>query len=298
MGQTLVRAGVTSLFGDSASVGSYSTLVVHCRAVDGAYRPRWAVGVGEGGGRAMARAADEVVRRSRAAGHPPQIWTRNARCSGRCCCPPTPWPRSSSRSTPKDFYRSAHGNIYQPCGRCSPTANRWTSSRRSTRLRRAGSWTRWAGRSTCGTCRRGAHARGATHYAKIVADAALRRGWSRRRPTSWTAPTRAPTGRRIADGAERRIYDVARREDAEDAAVIGDSLNGRCRSWRRSRTGSRPDGAAHRVPRPRRPDLGAAARQPRDPRRPPGRRDSLTQDERRPGVAGTEESVALFSLEM
>src|SRR4026208_2032740 len=29
----------------------------------------------------------------------------------------------------------------------------------------------------------------------------------------------------IADGAEQRIYDVARREDTEDAAIVGDLIN-------------------------------------------------------------------------
>jgi replicative DNA helicase len=67
---------------------------------------------------------------------------------------------------------------------------------------------------------------GATHYAKIVADAALRRRLiGAAADIMDVAYAGAQEADQIADGAEQRIYDVARREDAEETAVIGDLVN-------------------------------------------------------------------------
>ena len=67
---------------------------------------------------------------------------------------------------------------------------------------------------------------GATHYAQIVADAALRRRLIAAAADIMDgAYTGAQEADEIADGAEQRIYDVARREDAEETAVIGDLVN-------------------------------------------------------------------------
>jgi len=69
-------------------------------------------------------------------------------------------------------------------------------------------------------------AAGAAHWAKIVADAALRR-----RLISAAADiidlsyAGSDDADQIADGAEQRIYDVARREDKEETALIGDLVN-------------------------------------------------------------------------
>ncbi len=69
-------------------------------------------------------------------------------------------------------------------------------------------------------------AAGAAHYAKIVVDAALRR-----RLISAAADiidlsyAGTDDADQIADGAEQRIYDVARREDKEETALIGDLVN-------------------------------------------------------------------------
>jgi replicative DNA helicase len=62
---------------------------------------------------------------------------------------------------------------------------------------------------------------GAAHYAKIVADAALRRrliGAAADIMDVSYAGERA--AEQIADDAEQRIYDVARREDTEDSAIL------------------------------------------------------------------------------
>jgi replicative DNA helicase len=76
---------------------------------------------------------------------------------------------------------------------------------------------------------------GAAHYAKIVADAALRRrliGAAADIMDVSYAGERA--AEQIADDAEQRIYDVARREDTEDSATAP------CSSSSRSRRGSPP----------------------------------------------------------
>jgi replicative DNA helicase len=67
---------------------------------------------------------------------------------------------------------------------------------------------------------------GAAHYAKIVSDAALRRRLIAAAAdiidVSYAGSDDADT---IADVAEQRIYDVARREDREETAVLGDLVN-------------------------------------------------------------------------
>jgi replicative DNA helicase len=67
---------------------------------------------------------------------------------------------------------------------------------------------------------------GAAHYAKIVADAALRRRLiSAAADIIDLAYTGADEADSIADDAEQRIYDVARREDADEMAVLSDLVN-------------------------------------------------------------------------
>jgi replicative DNA helicase len=67
---------------------------------------------------------------------------------------------------------------------------------------------------------------GAAHYARIVSDAALRR-----RLIGAAAGIMdlsyggGPDADQIADDAEQRIYDVARREDAEDTAILRDLVD-------------------------------------------------------------------------
>ena len=61
----------------------------------------------------------------------------------------------------------------------------------------------------------------AGHYARIVADAALRRrlisAAADIMESAYSAPEDADA---VADGAEQRIYDVARREDRDDMAIL------------------------------------------------------------------------------
>jgi replicative DNA helicase len=67
---------------------------------------------------------------------------------------------------------------------------------------------------------------GAAHYARIVADAALRRRLIGAAAdiidVSYAGAQDADT---IADSAEQRIYDVARREDTEETALLSDLVN-------------------------------------------------------------------------
>jgi replicative DNA helicase len=66
----------------------------------------------------------------------------------------------------------------------------------------------------------------AGHYARIVADAALRRRLLSAAADIMEMAYAAPDGAdAVADGAEQRIYDVARREDRDDTAVLRDLVD-------------------------------------------------------------------------
>jgi replicative DNA helicase len=127
----------------------------------------------------------------------------------------------------EDFYRSAHGRIYSAVRALFGHGEPVDVITAVDALRRSGSLEEVGGalylRDLVDEVPTPA---GAPHYAKIVADAALRR---RLIAASADIIDLAYVGSddadAIADGAEQRIYDVARREDSEDAAAIGDLVD-------------------------------------------------------------------------
>jgi replicative DNA helicase len=127
----------------------------------------------------------------------------------------------------EDFYRSAHGRIYSAVRALFGHGEPVDVITAVDALRRSGSLEEVGGalylRDLVDEVPTPA---GAPHYAKIVADAALRR---RLIAASADIMDLAYVGSddadAIADGAEQRIYDVARREDSEDAAAIGDLVD-------------------------------------------------------------------------
>ena len=147
-------------FGSDLPARSIHTGVVHCRTGSrGVPSPVGRSRISEGGRTAWRGAADEVVRIPGGQRLPPQdLDAERVGARGRCSCPPDAMAEVVETSTPRDFYRSAHGKIYAAVRTCSPTANRWTSSRRLTPFAAAARSKRWAGRPTCGTRRRGSHA--------------------------------------------------------------------------------------------------------------------------------------------
>jgi replicative DNA helicase len=127
----------------------------------------------------------------------------------------------------EDFYRSAHGKIYSAVRALFGHGEPVDVITAVDALRKAGLLEEVGGalylRDLVDEVPTPA---GAPHYAKIVADAALRRrligAAADIMDVAYAGSDDADT---IADGAEQRIYDVARREDTEDAAAIGDLVN-------------------------------------------------------------------------
>ena len=126
-----------------------------------------------------------------------------------------------------DFYRSAHGRIYAALRDLFAHGEPIDTITAVEALRRQGILDRSAARSTSATSSsRSPRRPGAVHYARIVSDAALRRRLiGAAADIIDTAYVGADDADTIADGAEQRIYDVARREDREETAVIGDLVN-------------------------------------------------------------------------
>ena len=127
----------------------------------------------------------------------------------------------------EDFYRSAHGKIYAAVRSLFGHGEPVDVITAVDALRRSGLLDEVGGalylRDLVDEVPTPASA---SHYAKIVSDAALRR---RLIGAAADIMDVAYAGSRdadeIADTAEQRIYDVARREDTEDAAAIGDLVN-------------------------------------------------------------------------
>ncbi|HVD69908.1 MAG TPA: replicative DNA helicase [Actinomycetota bacterium] len=125
-----------------------------------------------------------------------------------------------------DFYRQAHGKIYQALRTLFAQGEPIDIITAVDALRRTGILDDVGGalylRDLVDEVPTPA---GAPHYAKIVSDAALRRRLiGAAADIIDTAYVGASDADDIADGAEQRIYDVARREDNEDAAEIGDLI--------------------------------------------------------------------------
>ena len=182
-----------------------------------------------------------------------------------------------------DFYRQAHGKIYQALRTLFAQGEPIDIITAVDALRRTGILDDVGGalylRDLVDEVPTPA---GAPHYAKIVSDAALRRRLiGAAADIIDTAYLGASDADDIADGAEQRIYDVARREDNEDAAEIGDLINQAMSDLesiqnRESAYTGLPTGFRDLD------DLtsGTATRQPHHRRRAPRYREVLAGDER------------------
>ena len=175
----------------------------------------------------MARAADEVVRIPAGQRLPPQDLDAERSVLGAMLLSTDAMAEVVETLDPADFYRSAHGKIYAAVRTLFAHGEPVDVITAVDTLRRSGSLEEVGGalylRDLVDEVPTPA---GATHYARIVADAALRRRLIAAAADIMDgAYTGAQEADQIADGAEQRIYDVARREDAEETAVIGDLVN-------------------------------------------------------------------------
>ena len=175
----------------------------------------------------MARAADDVVRIP--AGHrlPPQDLEAERSVLGAMLLSAEAMADVVEILDAEDFYRSAHGKIYSSVRALFGHGEPVDVITAVDALRRAGLLDEVGGalylRDLVDEVPTPASA---PHYAKIVADAALRRRLiGAAADIMDVAYAGSDEADAIADTAEQRIYDVARREDTEDAAAIGDLVN-------------------------------------------------------------------------
>ena len=175
----------------------------------------------------MARAADDVVRIP--AGHrlPPQDLEAERSVLGAMLLSAEAMADVVEILDAEDFYRSAHGKIYSAVRALFGHGEPVDVITAVDALRRAGLLDEVGGalylRDLVDEVPTPASA---PHYARIVADAALRRRLiGAAADIMDVAYAGSDEADAIADTAEQRIYDVARREDTEDAAAIGDLVN-------------------------------------------------------------------------
>jgi replicative DNA helicase len=175
----------------------------------------------------VARAADDVVRIP--AGHrlPPQDLEAERSVLGAMLLSAEAMADVVEILDAEDFYRSAHGKIYSAVRALFGHGEPVDVITAVDALRRAGLLDEVGGalylRDLVDEVPTPASA---PHYARIVADAALRRRLiGAAADIMDVAYAGSDEADAIADTAEQRIYDVARREDTEDAAAIGDLVN-------------------------------------------------------------------------
>ena len=230
----------------------------------------------------MARVADEVVQ---IPGHrvPPQDLDAERSVLGSMLLSTEAMADVVEILEADDFYRSAHGKIYQALRMLFAQGEPIDIITAVDALRRAGILDDVGGalylRDLVDEVPTPA---GAPHYAKIVSDAALRRRSDRRGGRHH---------RHRLPGRQRRRRHRRRRRAAHLRRRSPRGHRGRRHHRRSDQPGDvRPRvdpeprvrlyGAAHGVPRPRRPHLGLATGQPDHRRRPPGHREVLPRDER------------------
>ena len=177
----------------------------------------------------MARAAEDVIRlpAGRTACHP-RTSTPSSRCSGAMMLSAEAIADVVEILEADDFYRSAHGKIYAALRDlfAHGEPDRRDHGRRGApppadprRGRRGALPPR--------PRRPGAHAggRGALREDRVRRRAAAPADRCGRRHHRQLLRGRREDADRIADDAEQRIYDVARREDKDETAIIGDLVN-------------------------------------------------------------------------
>ncbi len=180
------------------------------------------------GGWTVARAADEVVRLP-GGDHrlPPQNLDAEQSVLGAMLLSADAVADVVEALEPDDFYRSVHGRIYRSLRSLFARGEPVDVITAVDALKREGDLDEVGGplylRDLVDQTPTPA---GAAHYARIVADAALRRrlisAAADIMDLAYRAGDEADT---IADHAEQRIYDVARREDKDDTAILRDLLD-------------------------------------------------------------------------
>jgi replicative DNA helicase len=176
----------------------------------------------------VARAADDVVRLP-GSDHrlPPQNLDAEQSVLGAMMLSPEAVADVVELIEPDDFYRSAHGRIYAALRSLFARGEPVDVITSVDALRRDGALEEVGGalyiRDLVDQTPTPA---GASHYAKIVADAALRRRLiSAAADIMDLAYRSGDDADVVADHAEQRVYDVARREDRDDTAILRDLLD-------------------------------------------------------------------------
>jgi replicative DNA helicase len=177
----------------------------------------------------VARAADEVVRLPGGGDHrlPPQNLDAEQSVLGAMMLSGEAVADVVELLDADDFYRSAHGRIYAALRSLFARGEPVDVISAADALKREGGLDDVGGplylRDLVDQTPTPA---GAAHYARIVADAALRRrligAAADIMDLAFVAGDDADV---IADHAEQRIYDVARREDADEVAVLRDLVD-------------------------------------------------------------------------
>lgn len=175
----------------------------------------------------MARAADDVIHLPGGHRVPPQNLEAEQSVLGAMMLSPDAMADVVEILDPGDFYRSAHGTIYAALRGLFAHGEPIDTITAVEALRRQGALEQVGGALYLrDLVDQVPTAAGAVHYARIVSDAALRRRLIGAAAdiidTAYAGTDDADT---IADTAEQRIYDVARREDKEETAIIGDLVN-------------------------------------------------------------------------
>ena len=133
--------------------------------------------------------------------------------------------------------------------------------------------------------------RGARAAARLISAAAGHHGDGllrhRRTPNGWPTRPRA------------RLRGPPRRDEKDQIVTLRELVDQAMRTSSTSRSATGGRGPAHRVPRPRRPPVGAAAREPHRGRGPARRGQVVVRHQPRRNVAVVASApVAMFSLEM
>lgn len=177
----------------------------------------------------MVRAADEVVRLPGGGDHrlPPQNLEAERSVLGAMMLSPDAVADVVELLEPEDFYRSAHGRIYRALRGLFARGEPVDVITAVEALRREGALEEVGGplaiRDLVDETPTPA---GAAHYARIVADAALRRRLiTAAADIMDLAYAVGEDADAVADRAEQRIYDVARRDDRDDGATLRDLLD-------------------------------------------------------------------------
>jgi replicative DNA helicase len=175
----------------------------------------------------VARAAEDVVRLPGGPRVPPQNLEAEQSVLGAMMLSTDAMAQVVEVLEADDFYRSAHGTIYAALRDLFAHGEPIDTISAVEALRRRGVLDQVGGALYLrDLVEQVPTPAGAAHYARIVSDAALRRRLIGAAADiidiSYAGADDADT---IADGAEQRIYDVARREDKEETAIIGDLVS-------------------------------------------------------------------------